>query len=126
IEVIDRERRLVRLGAGARWADVAQALDPQGLAITSGDYGGVGAGGLATAGGIGFLGRSQGLTIDRVRAVEVVLADGSKLRADAGENPDLFWGMRGAGANFGVATAFELEAGELGEVVFHTMVFDAR
>jgi FAD/FMN-containing dehydrogenase len=116
IEVLDRDRRLVRIGPGATWKQVAMALLSHGWAIGSGDYGGVGVGGLATAGGIGFLSREQGLTIDRVRAVELVLADGSEVRASADENPDLFWAMRGAGANFGVATAFEFEASEIGDV----------
>ena len=67
---------LVRLGAGARWGDVAAALSPHGLAISSGDYGDVGVGGLVTAGGQGFLARSYGLTLDHVVAAELVLADG--------------------------------------------------
>ena len=77
MEVLDESARLVRIGAGARWKDVAAFLAPHGWALTSGDYGGVGVGGLATAGGIGWLVREHGLTIDHVRAVELVLADGS-------------------------------------------------
>jgi hypothetical protein len=123
IEVLDRDRRLVRVGPGATWKQVSVALLPDGWAIGSGDYGGVGVGGLATAGGIGFLSREQGLTIDRLRAVELVLADGSEVRASAEENPDLFWAVRGAGANFGVATAFEFEAAEAGEVGFARLIF---
>jgi alkanesulfonate monooxygenase SsuD/methylene tetrahydromethanopterin reductase-like flavin-dependent oxidoreductase (luciferase family) len=125
IEVIDTARRRVRVQAGARWGEVAQALHPYGWAITSGDYGGVGVGGLATAGGIGFLAREHGLTLDRVRAVEVVLADGSVVRADEHENADLFWGVRGAGGNLGIVTTFELEADEVGDVGFAQLVFDA-
>ena len=116
IEVLDRDRRLVRIGPGATWKQVAVALLPYSWAIGSGDYGGVGVGGLATAGGIGLLSREQGLTIDRLRAVELVLADGGQVRASAEEIPDLFWAVRGAGANFGVATALEFEAAEVGEV----------
>src|SRR5690606_4587085 len=100
IEVLDASRRLVRIGPGATWKQVAAALDPYGWALGSGDYGGVGVGGLATAGGIGLLGRAHGLTIDRLRAVELVLADGTLVRASADEHPDLFWAVRGAGANF--------------------------
>jgi hypothetical protein len=107
---------LVRVGPGATWKQVAAYLDKYDLALGSGDYGGVGVGGLATAGGIGFLSREQGLTIDRLRAVELVLADGTLVRASAEENQDLFWAVRGAGANFGVATAFEFEADEVTEV----------
>ena len=88
IEVIDFDRRLVRIGPGARWTDVATALGEHGWALSSGDYGGVGVGGLATAGGIGLLARSQGLTIDHLRAVELVTADGSVVRADAEQHPE--------------------------------------
>jgi FAD/FMN-containing dehydrogenase len=85
----------------------------------------VGVGGLATAGGIGWLVREHGLTIDHVRAVELVLADGSIVRADAAEHPDLFWAVRGAGANIGIATAFEFEVDEVGDVGFAQLAFDA-
>src|SRR5690606_21089086 len=125
IEVIDEERRLVRVGPGARWHEVAAALAPYGWAISSGDFGGVGVGGLATAGGIGFFAREHGLTIDRVRAAELVLADGSIVRTDADTDPELFWGVRGAGANFGVVTAFEFEASEVGNVGWAQLAFDA-
>ncbi|MGO1317772.1 MAG: LLM class flavin-dependent oxidoreductase, partial [Cellulomonadaceae bacterium] len=125
IEVVDPATRLVRVEPGARWGEVAAALHPYGWAISSGDYGGVGVGGLATAGGIGFLAREHGLTIDHVRAVEMVLADGAVVRADATENRDLFWAVRGAGANFGIVTSFELEADEVGDVGFAQLAYDA-
>jgi len=125
VEVLDRERRLVRVGAGARWGEVAQALTPHGLAISSGDYGDVGVGGLVTAGGQGFLARSYGLTLDHVTGAEVVLADGRIVRADAGHHPDLFWALRGAGGNMGVVTSFDIEAAEVGDVVFAVFVHDA-
>lgn len=125
MEVLDASRRLVRIGAGARWKDVAAFLAPHGWALTSGDYGGVGVGGLATAGGIGWLAREHGLTIDHLRAVELVLADGSIVRADATRQPELFWAVRGAGANFGIVTAFEFEVDEVGEIGFAQLAFDA-
>ncbi|WP_022892340.1 LLM class flavin-dependent oxidoreductase [Agromyces subbeticus] len=125
MQVLDEERRLVRIEAGARWQDVAAFLAPHGWALSSGDYGGVGVGGLATAGGIGWLVREHGLTIDHVRAAEVVLADGSIVRADATEHPDLFWAVRGAGANVGVVTAFEFEVDEVGALGFAQLAFDA-
>jgi alkanesulfonate monooxygenase SsuD/methylene tetrahydromethanopterin reductase-like flavin-dependent oxidoreductase (luciferase family)/FAD/FMN-containing dehydrogenase len=125
VEVLDRDRRIVRLGAGARWGDVAAQLSPVGLAISSGDYGDVGVGGLVTAGGQGFLGRSYGLTLDHVVAAELVLADGRVVRADADHDPDLLWAVRGAGANFGILTAVEIEAAEVGNVVYATIVYDA-
>ncbi|MFI5720694.1 LLM class flavin-dependent oxidoreductase [Nocardia sp. NPDC051750] len=125
IEVLDEKTRRVRIGPGARWAEVAAALEPHGWALSSGDYGGVGVGGLATAGGIGYLARGHGLTIDRLRAVEIVLADGSTVKAGDSENSDLFWAVRGAGANFGIVTAFEFEADEVGAVAFAQLTQDA-
>ncbi|WP_207756363.1 FAD-binding oxidoreductase [Nonomuraea cypriaca] len=125
IEVLDERTRRVRLGPGARWSDVARALAPYGWALSSGDYGGVGVGGLATAGGIGWLVREHGLTIDHLRAVDMVLAEGSRVRASDDENAELFWAVRGAGANFGIVTAFEFEAYEVGEVGFARFVVDA-
>lgn len=125
VEVVDEATRRVRVGAGATWGQVAEALAPHGWAISSGDYGGVGVGGLATAGGVGFLGRTYGLTIDHVVAAEVVTADGRVVRASADEHPDLFWGLRGAGGNLGVVTWVEIEAMEVGDVVFSQMTLDA-
>ena len=93
--------------------------------MSSGDYGDVGVGGLATAGGIGFLARKHGLTIDHVVGAELVLADGSR-PCRRRQHPDLLWAVRGAGGNFGIVTAFELEAYPVGDVVFSTMAFDAR
>jgi alkanesulfonate monooxygenase SsuD/methylene tetrahydromethanopterin reductase-like flavin-dependent oxidoreductase (luciferase family) len=125
IRVLDPARGRIRLGPGARWGHVANALAPHGLAMSSGDYGDVGVGGLATTGGIGFLARKHGLTIDHVVAAELVLADGTFVRTDLDTDPDLFWAIRGAGGNFGIVTALELDAYALGNVVFSTMVFDA-
>lgn len=125
IEVLDTATRRVRIGPGARWGEVAAALRPYGWALTSGDYGGVGVGGLATAGGIGFLVREHGLTIDHLRAADVVLADGTLVRASDTENPDLFWAVRGAGANVGIVVSFEFEVDEVAEVGFAQLVFDA-
>lgn len=125
IELLDRETGRFRVGPGARWGNVAQALQPHGLAMSSGDYGDVGVGGLATTGGVGFLGRRHGLTIDHAVAAEVVLADGTFVRADAGRHPDLFWALRGAGGNFGIVTALELEAYPVGDVVLAIMAYDA-
>ncbi|GAA4594608.1 alkanesulfonate monooxygenase SsuD/methylene tetrahydromethanopterin reductase-like flavin-dependent oxidoreductase (luciferase family) [Actinoplanes octamycinicus] len=125
IEILSTADRLIRVGPGARWKEVAAALAPHGWALSSGDYGGVGVGGLATAGGIGWLAREHGLTIDRMRAAELILADGTLVRAGATENPDLFWAVRGAGANFGIVTAFEFQVDEVGPVGFGQFVLDA-
>ncbi|MDM7831169.1 LLM class flavin-dependent oxidoreductase [Cellulomonas edaphi] len=125
VEVLDADRRLVRLGAGAHWGDVAATLSPLGMAISSGDYGDVGVGGLVVAGGQGLLGRSYGLTLDHVVAADVVLADGSIVRADAEQHTDLLWAVRGAGAAVGIVTAVEIEAAPVGDVVLATVVYDA-
>jgi hypothetical protein len=125
ITVLSEPKRLVRIGAGARWKDVAAALQPHGWALSSGDYGGVGVGGLATAGGIGWLVREHGLTIDHLRAAAMVLADGSVVQVSPTESPDLFWAIRGAGANFGIVTSFDFEVDEVGDVGFGQFVLDA-
>ena len=124
ITVLDEAGRRVRVGPGARWRDVASALQPHGWALSSGDHGGVGVGGLATTGGIGYLNRKHGLTIDHVRAVEMVLADGSLVRASDTENPDLYWAVRGAGANFGIVTAFEFVVDEVTNVGWAELAFE--
>ncbi len=125
IEVLDEATRRVRIEPGALWGNVAAALAPYGWALSSGDYGGVGVGGLATSGGIGWLAREHGLTIDRLRAVDMILADGTLVHASDEENKDLFWAVRGAGANFGIVTSFEFEVNEIGEVGWAQLAFDA-
>ncbi|MET0862869.1 MAG: FAD-binding protein, partial [Nakamurella sp.] len=125
IPVLDEPSRRVRIEPGARWSDVAAALAPYGWALSSGDYGGVGVGGLATAGGIGWLVREHGLTIDHLRAVDMVLADGSLVHASEQHNPELFWGVRGAGSNLGIVTGFEFEVDEVADVGFGQFVVDA-
>jgi FAD/FMN-containing dehydrogenase len=114
---------LVRIGAGATWGAVAEALAPHGLALTSGDTVSVGVGGLVQAGGIGWMVRKHGLTIDSLLAAEVVTASGDVVRASAEENPDLFWALRGGAGNFGVATAFELRAQRVRTVRFGVITF---
>jgi FAD/FMN-containing dehydrogenase len=124
VEVLDPRSRIVRIEAGARWATVADTLAPLGLAISSGDHGNVGVGGLATGGGIGWLVRHYGLTIDHIRAVDVVLADGSVVHADAEHEPELFWAVRGAGAGVGIVVAFEIEAIEIRNVGYAQIVVE--
>ena len=84
-----------------------------------------GIGGLALGGGIGWLTRKFGLSIDNLVAAEIVTADGRVLRATADEHPDLFWAIRGAGANFGIVTSFEFEVDEVGDIGFAQLAFDA-
>lgn len=122
---VDPERRIARVESGATWREVTQAAQQHGLAIPAGDTASVGVGGLTTGGGIGWLVRKHGLTIDNLLAVEAVTADGRLLRASADENPDLFWAVRGGGGNFGVVTAFEFQAHPVGMVVGGAVFYDA-
>lgn len=121
VEVLGDDR--VRIGTGATWGHVAEQLRPHGLAITSGDTMSVGVGGLTQAGGIGWLVRKHGLTIDSVVSAEVVTAAGEVVRASATENPDLFWAIRGGAGNFGVVTAFEFQAQRVSTIHFGSIAF---
>lgn len=113
----------VRIGAGATWGPAARALAEHGLALTSGDTTSVGVGGLTQAGGIGWMVRKHGLTIDSLLAAEVVTAGGDVVRASATSNADLFWALRGGAGNFGVVTAFEFQAQPVSRVHFGTIAF---
>jgi FAD/FMN-containing dehydrogenase len=115
---------LVTVGAGAHWGDIAAALAPHGLGITSGDTLSVGVGGLALGGGIGWLVRTHGLTVDLVREIEVVTAAGDVVTANAESHPDLFWALRGGGGNFGIATRFTLQAAPVDGIVGGQVLFD--
>ncbi|GAA2053545.1 FAD-binding oxidoreductase [Catenulispora yoronensis] len=123
VEVLNESERLVRLGAGAHWVNVAGALAPYGLAFTSGDTTSVGVGGLLVGGGVGWMARKYGLALDSLVAAEVVTADGRILVASAEENPDLFWAIRGGGGNFGVVTSFTVVAQAEPQVFFGQISF---
>ena len=123
IEIIDGH--LVRIGGGANWGQVAAALAPHGLAISSGDTRSVGVGGLTLTGGIGWKVRKYGLALDNVVAAEVVTANGDVVRATAEENPELFWALRGGGGNFGIVTAFDFAAHPTTDVFFGKIAFPA-
>jgi FAD/FMN-containing dehydrogenase len=114
---VDPDARTVRVGGGCVWGEVDRATGEYGLATPSGIISTTGVGGLTLGGGLGHLTRKCGLAIDNLLAAEIVLADGSKVRASADQNPDLFWAIRGGGGNFGVVTSFLFRLHEVGTVV---------
>jgi FAD/FMN-containing dehydrogenase len=114
---IDPGRRIAWAEAGLTAGEVTAAAAANGLAIGFGDNRSVGIGGLTLGGGVGYLVRKHGLTIDSLLAADVVTADGRVLRTDAGRHPDLFWAICGGGGNFGVATRFGFQLHPVDEVL---------
>jgi FAD/FMN-containing dehydrogenase len=114
---IDVAGRTAWAGAGLTAGAYTAAVGAHGLATGFGDTGSVGLGGITTGGGIGYLVRKYGLTIDNLVAADVVTADGGLLRVDADHQPDLFWAIRGGGGNFGVVTRFQFRLQEVPAIV---------
>jgi FAD/FMN-containing dehydrogenase len=110
---VDPAARTAWVETGATAIQVTEALARHGLVVGFGDSGSVGVGGITLGGGIGFLVRKLGMTIDSLLAAEVVTADGRHLRADAEHHPDLFWAIRGGGGNFGVVTRLQFRLHDL-------------
>jgi len=114
---IDAERRTAWAETGLTAAEYTAAAGEHGLATGFGDAGSVGLGGITLSGGVGFLVRKHGMTIDALLAADVVTADGGLLRVDAEHHPDLFWAIRGGGGNFGVATRLQFRLHEVDTIV---------
>jgi FAD/FMN-containing dehydrogenase len=123
VELIDEGSGLVRVGAGAKWGDVANHLKQYGLALSSGDTKSVGVGGLTLGGGIGWMVKKYGLAIDSLIGAEIATADRQLLSINEKDNPDLFWAIRGGGGNFGVVTSFEFQAHKVGKVFAGPIIY---
>ncbi|MFD3925241.1 FAD-binding oxidoreductase [Streptomyces sp. NPDC058614] len=114
---VDPKARTVRVGGGCVWGEVDQATNPHGLATPSGIISTTGVGGLSLGGGLGHLTRKCGLSVDNILEADLVLASGEQVRANADENADLYWAIRGGGGNFGVVTSFLFRLHEVSTVV---------
>jgi FAD/FMN-containing dehydrogenase len=106
--LVDPDRRVARVGPGARWGEVIAAAAPFGLAPLSGTSPSVGVAGYTLGGGLGWLSRKHGFAADSLRGADVVTADGAIVSACAGRNADLLWALRGGGGSFGVVTSLEI------------------
>jgi FAD/FMN-containing dehydrogenase len=107
---VDTTNKTARVGGGNLWGEVDHATHPFGLAVPAGIISTTGVGGLTLGGGVGYLSRKYGLTIDNLLEADMVLADGSFVTVNAKQNTDLFWAIRGGGGNFGIVTSFKFQA----------------
>jgi hypothetical protein len=119
---VDPETRTARAQAGATWAQFDAATQEHGLAVTGGRFSTTGIAGLTLGSGSGWLERKCGLTVDNLLSVELVSADGRVLTASEDENPELFWGLRGGGGNFGIVTSFEYRLHQVGPIIYGGML----
>jgi FAD/FMN-containing dehydrogenase len=119
---IDAQRRIARVQGGLTWGEFDAATQEHGLAVTGGRMSTTGIAGFTLGSGSGWLERKHGFAADNLLSAEVVLADGRVVRASAQENPDLFWGLRGGGGNFGVVCEFEFQLHPVGPIMLGGML----
>jgi FAD/FMN-containing dehydrogenase len=122
---VDPTARTVRAEGGVTWAELNRETQVHGLAVTGGVISTTGIAGLTLGGGLGWLMSKYGLSVDNLRSAQVVTADGKVLTASDDEHPDLYWGIRGGGGNFGVVTSFEFELHEVGPTITGGLVVHA-
>jgi FAD/FMN-containing dehydrogenase len=115
---VDPETRLIRAGGGTTWGQFDAATQEHGLAVTGGRFSTTGIAGLTLGSGSGWLERKCGLTADSLVSVELVTADGNVVHVSRDENPELFWGIKGGGGNFGVVTEFEFRGHQIGPMIY--------
>src|SRR6266496_3656937 len=120
---VDPEKRTVRVQAGVLLGELDKETQAFGLAVPSGIVTHTGVAGLTLGGGIGWIQRKYGLSVDQLVSVDLVTADGEFVKASADENADLFWGVRGGGGNFGIVTEFEFRLNALGPIVLAGPIF---
>ena len=120
---VDSVKRIAHVQGGALWGEVDHETQAHGLATTGGIVSHTGVGGLSLGGGLGWLMRKHGLTVDNLVQAEVVTADGDIIRASADDHPDLFWALRGGGGNFGVISSFRFALHPVGPTVMAGPVF---
>jgi hypothetical protein len=120
---VDPEARTARAAGGLMWRELDQATQQFGLATTGGIISHTGVGGLTLGGGLGHLMRKHGLTVDNLLGLDLVTAEGESIHVEAETEPDLFWGLRGGGGNFGIATEFEFRLHPVGPMVLGGPMF---
>ncbi len=119
---VEAQKKTARLEGGELLGVGDTETQIHGLAVSSGIISHTGVGGLTLGGGFGWISRKHGLTIDNLISAEVVTADGKLLMASADENPDLFWGIRGGGGNFGIVTSFEVKCADIGTELYSGLI----
>ena len=120
---LSKDKTLAKLGPGNRWGDVYAWISSNDLAVAGGRYGPVGVPGLLLGGGISYFGSKRGWSVNSLRNAQVVLANGTIVNANAKENPDLLWALKGGSSNFGIVTRFDVETFRVDDIYGGTTIY---